>query len=69
MIKTLTPEQTTQIEKLHSDAAEQIKKIELKETEDITALLTPDQVTELKAAEAKHKEEATKRRKEAATQP
>ena len=69
LLKTLTPEQIEKIEKIHSDAADETKKIEAKETDDITALLTPDQVTELKAAEAKHKAELAQRRKEAATQP
>ena len=57
LLKTLTPDQVTQIEKIHSDAYDQIKKIDAKEKDDITALLTPDQVTELKVAEAKQKSE------------
>jgi Spy/CpxP family protein refolding chaperone len=69
LLKTLTPEQVTQIEKIHADSSEQIKKVQAKETDDITALLTPEQVAELKVAEAKHKEETVLRRKAAATQP
>ena len=52
-IKTLTPEQTTQIEKIHADSLEERKKIEAKEKDDIMAVLTPAQVAELTAAEAK----------------
>ncbi len=72
-LKTLTPEQTAKIEKIHADAGEQIKKIDAKENDDIVALLTPEQVAELKAAIAKQKlerkETAAERRKEAATEP
>jgi Spy/CpxP family protein refolding chaperone len=66
-LKDLTPEQTDQIIKLHSDAVIQEDKIKKKETDDIMALLTPAQVTELKMAEAKAREasmERTKERKE-----
>jgi Spy/CpxP family protein refolding chaperone len=74
LIKTLTPEQVTQIETLHSDAEEQVKKIHKKESDDITALLTPDQVTEMKEALAKHKLELkekalAKKHPMAATEP
>jgi Spy/CpxP family protein refolding chaperone len=69
MLKDLTPEQTTQIEKIHADAEDQIHKIEAKEKDDINALLTPEQATELKVDEAKKKELAAKARKMAATQP
>jgi Spy/CpxP family protein refolding chaperone len=69
MMKTLTPEQTAQIEKIHSDAAEQIKAIDAKELADITALLTPAQLAELQTVEARRKADASQRRKEAATQP
>lgn len=72
LMKTLTADQTAQIEKIHSDALEERKKIDAKEHDDIMALLTPDQVTELKAAEdkikAERKEKAAERRK-AATEP
>jgi Spy/CpxP family protein refolding chaperone len=70
-LKSLTPEQTAQIEKIHADALEQIKKIDAKEHDDIMALLTPDQVTELKAAEDKLKadrKEKMAERKKATTQ-
>ncbi len=71
LLKTLTPDQIAQIEKIHGDANDQIKKIVAKETDDITAILTPDQVTELKTAEAKQKADrkarAAELRKEAAT--
>jgi Spy/CpxP family protein refolding chaperone len=70
-LKSLTPEQTAQIEKLHATALEQTKQIEAKEHDDIMALLTPAQVTELKEVEdkmkAERKEKAAERRK-AATQ-
>jgi Spy/CpxP family protein refolding chaperone len=73
LLKTLTPDQVTQIEKIHSDSHEQIDKIEAKEKDDITALLTPDQVTELKVDEAKQKSErkgrSAERKKEATTEP
>jgi Spy/CpxP family protein refolding chaperone len=74
MLKDLTPEQTTQIEKIHADALEQTKKILAKENDDIAAILTPAQVTELKIAEAKKKLDASERSAEkkkgaAATQP
>lgn len=66
-LKSLTPEQITQIEKIHADALEQTKKIDAKEHDDIMALLTPEQVTELKSAEEKlktdRKEKAAERRK------
>jgi Spy/CpxP family protein refolding chaperone len=52
-LKDLTPEQTDQIIKLHSDADIQRDKIKKKETDDIMAILTPAQVTELKMAEQK----------------
>jgi Spy/CpxP family protein refolding chaperone len=52
-IKSLTPEQTDKIEKIHADALEQEKKIKEKEQDDIAALLTPAQVDEVKAVEAK----------------
>ena len=63
LLKDLTPEQTSQIEKIHADTLEQEKKVRQKETDDITALLTPDQQTELKVAEAKHKLELKEREK------
>jgi multidrug efflux pump subunit AcrA (membrane-fusion protein) len=69
-IKTLTPDQVTQIESIHADAAEQVKKIDKKENDDISALLTPDQIVELKEAVAKHKLERKEKnavRKHAAT--
>jgi Spy/CpxP family protein refolding chaperone len=72
LLKTLTPEQTAQIEKIHADAVEQTDKIKAKEKDDINALLTPDQVTELKAAEAKHALEVKERnahKKMATTEP
>jgi Spy/CpxP family protein refolding chaperone len=56
-LKTLTPEQTDKIEKIHADALEQEKKIKEKEMDDIAALLTPAQVEEYKAVEAKDKVE------------
>ena len=71
MLKTLTPEQTTQIEKIHADAVEQTKKVVAKEHDDITAILTPDQLNELKVAEGKHamelKERGASRKKGTAT--
>jgi hypothetical protein len=73
LLKTLTPQQTTQIEKIHADALEQEKKIKQKEGDDILALLTPDQQTELKMAEAKHKQELKEKnaakKKAATTEP
>ena len=72
LLKDLTPEQTSQIEKIHGDALEQRKKIEQKEEDDILALLTPDQQTELKKAEAKHKQELKDKnaaKKKATTEP
>jgi hypothetical protein len=69
LLKTLTPDQVSQIEKIHAEANAEIKKLTTNETADITALLTPAQVAELKADEAKRKEEAALRRKAAATQP
>jgi Spy/CpxP family protein refolding chaperone len=72
MLKDLTPEQTAQIEKIHADALEQTKKIIAKETDDINAILTPQQQTELKIDEAQKRlgasEKSAERRKEAATQ-
>jgi len=71
MLKDLSPEQVSQIEKIHVDALEQTDKIKAKEKEDITALLTPQQVTELKVDEAKKaleaKERKAERKKESAT--
>jgi Spy/CpxP family protein refolding chaperone len=52
-IKSLTPDQVEKIEKIHADALEQEKKIKEKEQDDIAALLTPTQVDEVKAVEAK----------------
>ena len=72
MLKSLTPEETTQIEKIHSDAVAQGDKIKEKETDDINAVLTPDQKTELAAAEAKIKadrKEHLKKKKTATTEP
>ncbi len=63
-LKDLTPEQTDQIIKLHADAVIQEDKIKKKENDDIMALLTPAQVTELKVAEVKAREEASERAKE-----
>ncbi len=71
-IKDLTPEQTDQISKIHADALVQEKKIREKETDDIMALLTPAQVTEVKDFEAKSKEamkEAGKERRAAMKKP
>jgi Spy/CpxP family protein refolding chaperone len=70
-MKSLTPEQTATIEKIHADALEQTKKIEAKEHDDILAVLTPEQLTELKAVEEKIKadrKEKTSERKKATTQ-
>ena len=73
LLKTLTPEQTSKIEMIHADAVEQKDKIEAKEHDDIAALLTPEQVTELKAAEEKQKmerkEKAAEKKKMATTEP
>jgi Spy/CpxP family protein refolding chaperone len=60
MLTTLTPEQTTKIEKIHADALEEKKKIDAKEKDDIMALLTPDQVKELATDEASAKKATSK---------
>jgi Spy/CpxP family protein refolding chaperone len=52
-MKSLTPDQTDKIEKIHADALEQEKKIREKELDDIALLLTPAQVEEYKTIEAK----------------
>ena len=57
-MKTLTPEQTQQIEKIHADALEQEKKIRDKERDDIDALLKPEQLKEVDAILAAKKEAA-----------
>jgi Spy/CpxP family protein refolding chaperone len=56
-ITTLTPQQQEQILKIHGDALDQEAKIREKEKDDITALLTPAQQTELTDAQSKIKEE------------
>jgi hypothetical protein len=68
-IKDLTPEQTEQIIKIHSDSLAEEKKIREKETADVTALLTPAQITELKEAEAKMKEGRREKRAKPTTAP
>jgi Spy/CpxP family protein refolding chaperone len=73
LLKTLTPDQVATISKIHGEALEQERKIRDKERDDIIALLTPQQLTELKVAEAKKTAEAKERnaekKKEAASQP
>jgi Spy/CpxP family protein refolding chaperone len=72
LLKTLTPEQTSQIEKIHADSLEERKKIDAKEHDDIMAILTPDQKTELKEAMAKQKAERSEKtghKKAATTEP
>jgi Spy/CpxP family protein refolding chaperone len=73
-MKTLTPQQQDQIVKLHEDALAQTHKIEEKETDDIMALLTPEQQAEVADIKAKSKEtmkerSAARRKGAAATQP
>jgi len=73
-MKTLTPQQQDQIAKLHEDALAQTHKIEEKETDDIMALLTPEQQAEVADIKAKSKQTmkermATRRKGTAATQP
>ncbi len=68
-LKSLTPEQSEKIEKIHADALVEEKKVHTKELDDILAVLTPEQLNEYKALEKKLKLEATEKRKEAATQP
>ena len=54
-MQTLTPRQQEQIEKVHADTVLQEKQIHDKEHDDIVALLTPEQQTELADMEAKEK--------------
>ena len=56
-MKTLTPEQQQQVLKIHEDAVEQAHKIEDKERDDVEALLTPEQQTELDDIQGKTKAE------------
>ena len=62
MLKDLTPEQIDQIMKIHGDALVQEKKVREKEADDITAILTPAQVTEMKEAEARNRGAVKERR-------
>jgi Spy/CpxP family protein refolding chaperone len=77
-LKSLTQQQQQQIAKLHEDALAQEGKIEEKEHDDITALLTPEQKAELADLEAKDKAArkekaaaaaAARKKATAATQP
>ena len=70
LLKDLTPEQSAQIEKIHKDFLEERRKLETKQKDDIAAVLTPAQATELIQAEDKLKAEQKKKladKKKAAT--
>ncbi len=56
-MKSLTPQQQDQIAKLHEDALDQVNKVHEKEKDDISALLTPEQQTELNDVMGKEKDE------------
>ncbi len=69
---SLTPQQQDQIEKIHADAILEEKKLHEKETDDETALLTPEQQTEMSDVMGKTKEAAKEKyaaKRKAATQP
>ncbi len=57
ILTDLTPDQNIQIEKIHKDFLEEQHKLELKQKDDIAAVLTPTQTTELQAAEDKMRAE------------
>jgi hypothetical protein len=72
LLKDLTPEQSVQIEKIHKGYLEEQHKLEIKQKDDIAAVLTPAQATELIALEDKAKAEAKLKmaeKKKAATEP
>ena len=69
---SLTPQQQDQIAKIHEDAIDQEKKMREKEMDDESALLTPEQQTELNDIQGKAKETQKEKyasHKKAATQP
>ncbi|HMB96360.1 MAG TPA: hypothetical protein VKK61_10000 [Tepidisphaeraceae bacterium] len=64
---TLTDDQKTKIGDLHQKATSEIKAIEKQEDDDIMALLTDDQKTELKKIEDDRKAQAKAKRAEKKT--